>query len=210
MVPILCFSAVSAICYFVTIITNGELPEMSGAKEIVAAPYMLFVWLVISLVSGPLNEEFGWRGYSLDKLLEKFGFVRATVALGSIWGIWHFFWSFVPGQAQYDIFNYSKIDWVLFLTVFEIAVSFIIHLVYIKTERSILAAALSHLLCNLLTSQLTAPMSAQYRSLFIYVTIAVGCIVAAYTCFSNKFKNEVAEQISEIELDKNKFAMDIK
>ncbi len=66
--------------------------------------------LGISLVSGPLNEEFGWRGYSLDKLLVRVGFVGSTVILGLIWGIWHFFWSFIPGQAQFEIFNYSVFD----------------------------------------------------------------------------------------------------
>ncbi|MEG2686683.1 MAG: CPBP family intramembrane glutamic endopeptidase [Christensenellaceae bacterium] len=180
---------------------------MAGTKEIIFAPYMLFVWLLISLLSGPLNEEFGWRGYSLDKLLERFGFFGATVVLGFIWGIWHFFWSFVPGQAQYEIFNYSKLDWLLFLTVFEIAVSFVIHLVYIKTERSILAGALSHMLCNLLASQLIAPMSAQYRSLFIYVTISVGVIFAIYTMVSKKFNSEVKFQINRIKADKARFGM---
>lgn len=206
-IPLVAFLSVTAICCGITMLSEAELPEMAGTKEIIFAPYMLFVWLLISLLSGPLNEEFGWRGYSLDKLLERFGFFGATVVLGFIWGIWHFFWSFVPGQAQYEIFNYSKLDWLLFLTVFEIAVSFVIHLVYIKTERSILAGALSHMLCNLLASQLIAPMSAQYRSLFIYVTISVGVIFAIYTMVSKKFNSEVKFQINRIKADKARFGM---
>lgn len=207
-VPIVAFLSVTIICCIVTNLTGAALPEMVGAKEIFSSPYMLFIWLLISLVSGPLNEEFGWRGYSLDKLLERFGFLGATVVLGFIWGIWHFFWSFVPGQAQYEIFNYSKLDWVLFLTVFEIAVSFVIHLVYIKTERSILAGALSHMLCNLLASQLVAPMSAQYRSMFIYVTICIGAIAAIYILISKKFNNEVNDQIAKIKANKIRFKME--
>lgn len=207
-IPLVAFLSVTALCCGITMLSEAELPEMAGTKEIIFAPYMLLVWIGISLVSGPLNEEFGWRGYCLDKLLERFGFFGATVVLGFIWGIWHFFWSFVPGQAQYEIFNYSKLDWLLFLTVFEIAVSFVIHLVYIKTERSILAGALSHMLCNLLASQLVAPMSAQYRSMFIYVTICIGAIAAIYILISKKFNNEVNNQIAEIKANKIRFKME--
>lgn len=33
---------------------------------------------------GPANEEFGLRGYALDKMLIKFGFLKGSLILGLI------------------------------------------------------------------------------------------------------------------------------
>ena len=89
-------------------------------------------------------KNLGWRGYSLDKLFTRFGFIGATLILGFIWGIWHLPWYFTPGQAQYDLLQSSVIDAILYvpsIMVFNFAVSF----VYVKTKRSILAGALTHM-----------------------------------------------------------------
>jgi uncharacterized protein len=42
-----------------------------------------------SLLSGPLGEELGWRGFLLPKLLTKVSPLAASVVLGVIWGVWH-------------------------------------------------------------------------------------------------------------------------
>lgn len=55
-------------------------------------------WLLVAqagllgaLINTPillLSEELGWRGYLYD-LWRRFGFWRSTLAIGTIWGIWH-------------------------------------------------------------------------------------------------------------------------
>jgi membrane protease YdiL (CAAX protease family) len=44
------------------------------------------LWL---LTTGPLAEEFGWRGFLLPKLLQTNSFIRTNVKLGFIWALWH-------------------------------------------------------------------------------------------------------------------------
>jgi membrane protease YdiL (CAAX protease family) len=49
------------------------------------APSSLF-WLV----TGPLGEEFGWRGYLLPRLLQRYSPLTSALVLGVIWEVWHF------------------------------------------------------------------------------------------------------------------------
>lgn len=47
------------------------------------------LWLLAALVTGPLAEEFGWRGYLQNKLLGHMRPIWVALALGAIWCIWH-------------------------------------------------------------------------------------------------------------------------
>lgn len=47
------------------------------------------LWLAAALVTGPLAEEFGWRGYLQNKLLGHMRPIWVALALGVIWCIWH-------------------------------------------------------------------------------------------------------------------------
>lgn len=71
--------------------------------EMAANPLIFPLVILISLISGPLNEEFGWRGYALDRLMAKFGFLKGSLIPGFVWAIWHLLWYFTPGQAQYAL-----------------------------------------------------------------------------------------------------------
>src|SRR3990167_5283294 len=43
-----------------------------------------------ALVTGPLAEEFGWRGYLQHTLLNRLAPIWAALIVGSIWWAWHF------------------------------------------------------------------------------------------------------------------------
>ena len=161
-----------------------EMPGMNYAHAIVQNPFNLFGVLLISVISGPLNEEFGWRGYALDRLFVRYGFTKATLFLGFVWGIWHLAWYFTPGQAQYNLLQDSMFDAIVYIPsvmIFNFAVSY----VYIKTKRSILSGAMVHMFSNLLGSQLLSPYSAEIGMTIRYTKIFFcGCL--ALYCFSSK------------------------
>lgn len=198
LITICVFSAITMISLFAGVGVLGyDMPGMDYIYAILDNPLMLMPVLLISLISGPLNEEFGWRGYALDRLLLRFGFLRASLSLGFVWGIWHLPWYFTPGQAQYNLLQDTAFHAVMFVPsvmMLSVWVSF----VYIKTNRSILAGALVHMFSNLIGSQLLAPYTTDISMIIRYVNMVFFAIIILYVSFSEKFKNEVKEQIAEI------------
>jgi membrane protease YdiL (CAAX protease family) len=186
-------------------ILKMEMPGMLWVKMIIARPYIIPVFLILSFVSGPLNEEFGWRGYSLDRLLIRFGYVKASLLLGFIWAIWHIAWYFTPGQVQYDLLQNSLLDAFMFVPS-TIALSFVVSFVYINTNRSILAGAFVHMMSNFITGQLLSPYSVDVSSIIRCVYITFCCIIIIYAINSKKFKFITNNVIDDIDYECQKYS----
>lgn len=189
-VTILFFLAVTIMALTIGVGVLGYgMPEMDYIHLIIQNPFFIFWVLFFSVISGPLNEEFGWRGYALDRLFVRYGFVSATLLLGFIWGIWHMPWYFTPGQAQYDMLHFSPfhaIMWIPEIMIFNFSVSYI----YVKTKRSVLAGAMVHMFSNLLGSQLLSPYSPEISMVLRYSTMFFCGCLALYCIFSPNFKKE--------------------
>lgn len=74
-------SAVLAVLIF----GNGELNWQIGAIAVT-----LMLNLVLLLLVPALVEEIGWRGLALPRLQERLGPVRASLAVGLLWAVWHY------------------------------------------------------------------------------------------------------------------------
>lgn len=173
------------------------LKLQDASQRVPFAGILWFLVLLISLISGPLNEEFGWRGFALDRLFVKYGFTGATLLLGFIWGIWHLAWYFTPGQAQYDLLRSSWFDadmCIPAVMLFNFAVSF----VYVKTKRSILAGALVHMFGNLFGSQLLSPYSTEISMLIRYMKMLFCLGLAVYCGCSRRFRSEFGDCVREM------------
>lgn len=51
---------------------------------------ILALSLGAALITGPIAEEFGWRGYLQHKLLNRVAPFWAALVIGGIWWLWHF------------------------------------------------------------------------------------------------------------------------
>jgi membrane protease YdiL (CAAX protease family) len=90
---------------------------------------------------GPIGEEFGWRGFALPRLLERYGPVNASLRLGLVHTAWHLPLFFIPGMPQ------TQVSFPLFaLGVVSIAV--FDTMLYLRTGANLLLAILVHLLAN--------------------------------------------------------------
>ncbi len=181
-----------------------KMPTMDYIKAIVTNPLNIFLVLMLSLISGPLNEEFGWRGYALDRLLIRFGFLKGSLFLGFVWAIWHLPWYFTPGQAQYNLLQDSVFHALMFIPS-VMMLSVFVSFVYVKTNRSILAGALVHMFSNLIGSQLLSSYTTEISMLIRYINMAFFLGVIIYTAFSLRFNAQVAEVIESIKKQEEEF-----
>ncbi len=198
LITVFVFSALSVLSLVIGVgLLKFEMPTMDYIKAIAANPLIIFLVILLSLISGPLNEEFGWRGYALDRLLVRFGFLKGSLILGFIWAIWHLPWFFTPGQAQYNLLKDSVFHALMFIPS-VMMLSVFVSFVYVKTGRSILAGALVHMFSNLIGSQLLSSYTTEISMLIRYVNMVFFFGVIIYAASSRRFKAETAAVIEII------------
>lgn len=108
-----------------------------GAPPAMIVPIGLLIWLL-----NAYPEEYGWRGYALPRLLEKFSPITASLILGIAWGIWHLPLHFIPTTTQYVIPVWEYL-------VQTIVLSFLYTWLHKGTGGSVFIAALFHTFSNI-------------------------------------------------------------
>ncbi len=104
---------------------------------------VIFAPLVILFTAGPLQEEFGWRGYALPRLQRSYNALVSSLILGVVWWLWHLPLVFIPGKFMVN-------DLPLFglLGVEIILTSILFTWIYNNSGGSVLAALLFHTMMN--------------------------------------------------------------
>lgn len=147
-----------------------------GIKLIVSSPYMFFYFLFWGLISGPMSEEFGWRGYLQDQLWDKGHIVRNTLLIGFIWGIWHLPLFFYPAQVQYEWIQTNPLLGLGFI-VNCMTNALVYNVFYILSRRSVFTILFVHMFENIvLTGAMIYPFSEAYQNLVIPTTIVIDII----------------------------------
>ena len=102
---------------------------------------------IVLLAGGPLLEEYGWRGFALDRLQLRWDGLVSSLIVGVIWAIWHLPLFFITGTTQNILLqNFSLASILFFFMV--VGLSITMTWVYNNTERSILGAILLHAIWN--------------------------------------------------------------
>jgi membrane protease YdiL (CAAX protease family) len=129
---LLLLPAASVLAFAVLRLTGTPVP----APQIAVLPTLL---LCVGFFVGALGEELGWSGYAIDPMQDRWGALRASVLLGSVWAVWHY-----PGLLQ----AHRSLAWIAWWSVGTVAARVIMVWLYGNTGRSVFGAALFHMTIN--------------------------------------------------------------
>ena len=107
------------------------------AQPLLIIPNFLFMFFL----GGSFQEEFGWRGFALPRLLALQTPFTASLILGVIWGFWHLPLFYIGGLGQ------AYMSFGLFLPL-TLAFSIFFTWIYIRTDFNLFSALLLHTALN--------------------------------------------------------------
>lgn len=121
------------------------------------------IWVVVA-------EEFGWRGFALPRLQDRFGSLGATLILAPLWSLWHLPMFFIQGSPQYSENVPEALAVYIVITCF---LSVMITAIYNRSGGSVLACMLFHAFLNIAAFTIRVPPDA---NITIYMIAAVALI----------------------------------
>ncbi|MDW7978365.1 MAG: CPBP family intramembrane glutamic endopeptidase [Candidatus Caldarchaeum sp.] len=119
---------------------SGDSPPVFEA--LMNPVFVAIGFVYIFFVGGPFQEEWGWRGYALERLQTRWNALTSSLLLGIVWGLWHTPLFLIPGTIQ------SQTPWWGF-AILIVSGSILFTWIYNNTNQSILAVMLFHTMNNL-------------------------------------------------------------
>ena len=176
------------VLHLISILINhwlgGSPPEFAFVKEAVVMPAGVLIVVLLYLLQSAL-EEFGWRGYMLDRLQALWKPLTASLTLGVSHAFWHLplFWVVGTNQSRY----LSVIDFSLFIA-FVLAGSIYSTWCYNDNRRSTLAVILLHTATNLALDIFLLPGTGEY--IFKIVFALSAAVIAFVWILSSRKQNQ--------------------
>jgi len=135
-IPIfLFFPAVYGLIYLVGVMIGFTLDLAWLSNPLILVP----TFLLLFVVNGTA-EEFGWRGYALEKLQRSYSAVVSSFILGFIWWLWHIPLFFVGFFGDLPVWLY-----LIQIVIYSILFTWI----YNSTNGSVFATMIFHAMANL-------------------------------------------------------------
>ncbi|MGN4123718.1 lysostaphin resistance A-like protein [Lysinibacillus sphaericus] len=133
---------------------------------------MLIYFFLKNLLSGPLGEEIGWRGFALMELQKKHSPLKASIITGFWWGMWHLPIWFTTGYVGIDLIKYM-----LFFMIAILSTTIIMTTFY-NLNRNLIIPIIIHQFFNFLTGIINGNLIdlMLYNAIF-YLVVAVLIIV---------------------------------
>ncbi len=164
----------------VVLLYFGLYSLLGGKPDFLNAPlwWLYPLILLIAMLFAGGNEEPGWRGFALPKLLTKRNPLTASLILGIIWVAWHTPVFFNPSWDGYG----TSFGWFLLNTV---GLSFIMTWLYCRSSRSVFPVMLFHQATNTIWNYFPMPDDVLtgmddflVLKTIVYWTIAIVLIIA--------------------------------
>jgi len=165
---------------------GNPLPPFERLSQVAANPLLLIGIVIAGILTGPLSEELGWRGYALDRLQARWSPLVASLVLAPFWWAWHLPLFFVRGTTQYKWGIGTPDFWYFMIAIVPLTIT--LTWVYNHNQRSILGAVLLHFMYNF-SLGMVYPLSQNANLLHVILiyAIAIG-LIATSSQVSNRVK----------------------
>jgi len=130
---------ITGISLYLKILSGGEKIDPQLTYNPIA---ILVTFVFLFFLGGSFAEEFGWRGYALGRLQQKWNALVSSLILGFIWGLWHLPLFFTEGLSQSYMPFWAFLIWTM-------SSSILFTLFHNNTNGNILVALLFHTMGNL-------------------------------------------------------------
>jgi len=159
------------------LLTGGSIaPFEETIRPFLVQPVMLIPFALSVFLVGPFPEEFGWRGYVLGRLQQRWNALISSLILGVIWAAWHLPLFFIPGTYQYDQGAWTVWFWTFMIGIIPLTV--IMTWIFNNTRRSTLAIMLFHFMVVFTDDFLNATVGTNIYSTVLLILAAVLVTVA--------------------------------
>lgn len=147
-----------------------------------------------------LGEETGWRGFALPRLQQKYGALRGSIILGTLWALWHF-----PGYfAWLGPFNLAAfVVNSLLIVILTIIFTWLVN----KARGSVLIAMLFHAASNASTPFIAklVPVFPPLSTLIVLGLIIIcTLLIVIFTKGRLSYKASPEAQLAEISLSQSR------
>jgi membrane protease YdiL (CAAX protease family) len=126
----------------VHLVLGGDLPPFIMLRDELNLIPLYLIMVVLMPWNGPVGEEFGWRGFALPRLQNKYGPLAASLVIGTIWGIWHLPTFFAPQGVIGAIAATVGMGFIIPYTLGTIANSIFMTWLYNRSKASALIAGI--------------------------------------------------------------------
>ena len=163
--------------------------------------YLTPVVFLVTIIGGPLGEEFGWRGLALPNLQRKWGPMVASIIIGVVWALWHLPLFFQPETVHAQI----GLQLLPVYVAGEIVLAIIITWVYNKTGSSLLVGgiilhnadnfwAVTLLTDETMTTAIQSGAQSQFDMQLYILSTIVGAIVVLILAIATKRQLGLSEE----------------
>lgn len=144
-VPILLFWPVlqGVSLLFAVLFGKEALPALSEVT-LISQPWILIpIFFRTVFIGGPIGEEFGWRGYAIDRLQAKWNALVSCLILALFHACWHIpLWLVHGPKARNTPF------WIFMVIILTVTIVWV--WLYNNTNRSILPVIITHAFSNMI------------------------------------------------------------
>jgi uncharacterized protein len=163
----------AALAVQINVAQSGFQPDTT----LLSQPLLILpTFLILFFLGGSFQEEFGWRGFALPRLLETWNPAAASIILGAVWGVWHLPLFHIADTSQ--VYMRFEVFFVL-----AIAFSVLFTWFYLRTNKNLFTALLFHTAINTSLSvfppieqKLGGNQAAFTYLMLTYVLVALGVI----------------------------------